>query len=128
MLQQEFEERTKMTVTPEEYKEIEGYYNAASNQIDKDLFCKEWKKYSDSFLLKDYYERIKFLEQQVHDMQEFFNPTVNLLLRKADEFDDKDLKAEAIAMVGLKEVIVRKIKMSLELDQEDKKYIANNLR
>ena len=117
-----------MTVTPEEYKEIEGYYNAASNQIDKDLFCKEWKKYSDSFLLKDYYERIKFLEQQVHDMQEFFNPTVNLLLRKADEFDDKDLKAEAIAMVGLKEVIVRKIKMSLELDQEDKEYIANNLR
>lgn len=128
MLQQEFEDRTKMTVTPEEYKEIEGYYNAASNQIDKYLFCKEWKKYSDSFLLKDYYERIKFLEQQVHDMQEFFNPTVNLLLRKADEFDDKDLKAEAIAMVGLKEVIVRKIKMSLELDQEDKEYIANNLR
>ena len=128
MLQQEFEDRTKMTVTPEEYKEIEGYYNAASNQIDKDLFCKEWKKYSDSFLLKDYYERIKFLEQQVHDMQEYFNPVVNLLLRKADEFDDKDLKAEAIAMVGLKEVIVRKIKISLELDQEDKEYIANNLR
>lgn len=128
MLQSEFEERTGLTITPEEYHEIEKMYNAASEYIDKDLFCKEWKKYSDSFLLKDYYERIKFLEQQIHVMQEHFNPVVNLLLRKADEFDDKDLKAKAIAMVGLKEVIVRKIKMSLELDQEDKEYIANNLR
>lgn len=40
MMQQEFEQRTGMTVTADEYKKIEKLYMSSGN-IDKDTFCKE---------------------------------------------------------------------------------------
>lgn len=42
MLQSEFFERTGVTLTIEEYGAVESVYNSV--KMDKDQFCKEWKK------------------------------------------------------------------------------------
>lgn len=42
MLQSEFEERVKMSVSPKEYNHIEAVYIASD--VDKDTFCWHWRQ------------------------------------------------------------------------------------
>ena len=51
MTKQEFEERTSYSIPDDRYKEIEAMYLEAREDIDKDTFCKDFKKHSDSVLL-----------------------------------------------------------------------------
>ena len=44
MMKSEFIERTGFEPTLEEYREIEAEYMAAPEDVDKDTFCKQWKK------------------------------------------------------------------------------------
>lgn len=46
MLQQEFETRVKMRVTPQEYAAIETVY--ANSEVNKDDFCRMWAKMNQS--------------------------------------------------------------------------------
>lgn len=123
MLQQEFEERTGMKVTPERYAEIENFYNMATQKIDKDVFCKEWMEHGESLLLKDFASVIERLEKQVKELKEERDKMADYLLAKAQLSRDIDLDNRAIEMLGHDEVIRRKIDRSYDLFEEDKKYI-----
>lgn len=123
MLQQEFEERTGMKVTPERYAEIENFYNMTTQKIDKDVFCKEWMEHGESLLLKDFALVIERLEKQVKELKEERDKMADYLLAKAQLSRDIDLDNRAIEMLGHDEVIRRKIDRSYDLFEEDKKYI-----
>ena len=61
MLQKEFEERTGLRVTAEEYNQIDAMYMAAGD-INKDDFCQEWKAMhlSDSRVLAEVFNSLQF--------------------------------------------------------------------
>lgn len=60
MLQNEFFEMTKVSLTPEEYSKVECLYNNV--QMPKDQFCKEWLKLKDSPLMEELADGMKTLE------------------------------------------------------------------
>lgn len=51
MLQSEFIERTGITLTSQEYVDVEELYNGV--KMDKDKFCAEWKKLRNNPLFKE---------------------------------------------------------------------------
>lgn len=51
MLPSEFTERTKITLTSEEYADVEELYNGV--KMDKDKFCKEWLRLRNNPLFKE---------------------------------------------------------------------------
>ena len=63
MLQSEFFERTGVNLTGEEYAKVEAIYNILPN-MDKDEFCKEWKKLKDNPLMKEIAEAARKLETE----------------------------------------------------------------
>lgn len=128
MLQQEFEERTKMTVTEDEFNEINAMYMAAPESIDKDVFCKEWLKHKDSVLLNAYYKRLEYLNQVVSHYKQEKDNIVNFLLAEASLNNNPALDSKAVTLVGYPEVIRRKITRGYELTDNDKQFIKNNIQ
>lgn len=63
MLQSEFEERTGMVITPEEYYEVEKVYTSIT--MDKDEFCHLWKKCKDNKIIKELMETIGVLREDL---------------------------------------------------------------
>lgn len=128
MLQQEFEERTKMQVTPEEYHEIEKMYNEASENIDKDTFCKDWMKHRDSLLLKDIFTQLQNRNGCIKRMSEERERLVDVMLSKADEYEDCCLLTQVVGMIGMAETIKRKIQKEYALTHDELEYIKANLK
>ena len=60
MLQSEFFERTKVSLTNEDYAEVEHIYTSV--QMDKDEFCKLWLKNRDNKIIAELMNTIKKLE------------------------------------------------------------------
>ena len=58
MTRKEFEERTGLNVSAVEFCTVNDIYMAAG-EMDKDTFCKEWKKHSESKLLAELWKRVK---------------------------------------------------------------------
>ena len=63
MNHQEFIERTGLTPTIEEYQAIEAIYMAAG-EMDKDEFCKEYKKCGNSRLVTELFRTVCTLKGQ----------------------------------------------------------------
>ncbi|MCM1222176.1 MAG: hypothetical protein NC548_47675, partial [Lachnospiraceae bacterium] len=57
MNKQEFESRTGLVMPDDRYAEVEQMYYAAGESIDKDTFCKDYKKHADSVLLNAFYQK-----------------------------------------------------------------------
>lgn len=51
MMQSEFYEWTKVTLSIEQYEEVEHLYNIV--KMDKDEFCKQWLKLRNNKLFRD---------------------------------------------------------------------------
>lgn len=128
MLQQEFEERTGLKVTPEEYHEIEKMYNTASEQIDKDTFCNDWMRHKDSLLLKDMFEMLLGIKERIKEYQKERELIANFLLSEANQTGNPVLDSEAVVLIGRAEVIRRKIEFGYTLTEDDKCYIKCNLK
>ena len=56
MTQKEFEERTGITPTAEEFDYIHAVYMNTS--MDKDAFCKEYKKHGESRITREVHVRV----------------------------------------------------------------------
>lgn len=137
MLQKEFEERIGERVTPEFYKMIERIYMAC--ELDKDEFCELWKKqdlkriltsvvaekeklemaYSNS--IKQYNERDAYIEVEKLKLAKF-------LLTKAEKYEDRDLRRKAVDLIGERAVVIAKFEDDMEIWDEDREYILNNLK
>ena len=127
MQKQEFTQRTGIELTDAEYKEVELMYLEAGN-MDKDEFCKDYKKHHESTLLATYFRQAENLKNKLDDMRDERSILVDFLLERAQCFGDIELLNKAIELIGHDKVIKRKIRQNLPLWDEDKQYIVDNIK
>ena len=96
MLKQEFEDRTKIKVSDEEYESINEVYN--NSDVDKDEFCAAWvrinRKRVNAYILaeRERENRMKFMDR-LRDMlfayryrHSFITPAVEVMSKKDVKF------------------------------------------
>lgn len=127
MNKQEFEQRTGINLTDDEYQKVEEMYMLCGN-IDKDEFCKDYKKHKDSEMLRIFTELVKEKDEKLKVLKREGYLMVGFLLERAQEFGDVQLLQKAIDMVGHAEVIRMKIQKTLPFWDMDKQYILTNIK
>lgn len=130
---QEFIERTGLNVTNEEYQTIEAVYMAAG-EMDKDEFCKEYKKFGGSRLVSELFRSTSVLTgmyeercNEIEDLHSQKREMAEFLIGKAHAYNDPDFHKEAVKMIGQKDVVKVTLVMGLPLWEEDIEYIKKNL-
>ena len=134
---QEFIDRTGLHPTEEKFASIHEMY--MHTNLDKDAFCKEYKKCGNSPLVEELVGRIESktyaydclfesnekskVEQAKRDLE-----MAMFLLDKADIYSDPALEEEAIKLVSRKTVVLIKIKHGHHISSADYAYIAEHLQ
>lgn len=147
MLQKEFEERIGRSVTEQEYVEADAVYMAAGD-MDKDEFCREWLKIGSSRLVRCLAETAHQKGKKVQELELLHKETMDIVNNAADamleiekgllDYEEESpcrcanaaelLNREALWLVGTKEVVLRKIRMGMELSEDEKIYIKEHLK
>lgn len=127
MTKLEFTQRTGIELTDAEYKNVETMYLEAGN-MDKDDFCKDYKKHKDSTLLGVFFGQAERLKDKLDVMREERSQTVDFLLKMAQTTGAIELLNQAIKLVGHKDVIRRKIRLGLAFWDPDFEYIKENIQ
>ena len=81
MTQKEFEERTGIVSTLEDFEYIHEVYMNTS--MDKDAFCKEFKKHGESQIIRDIYIRVVNCNVKLNRQKEVTNDLADFLIGKA---------------------------------------------
>lgn len=133
MTQKEFENRTGLTVSADEYAGIEAVYMAAG-EMDKDVFCAEWKKIGGSRLVMELFgevmrqrgeiERLKGDEQE---SRKLLGEAAEYLIEKSSERDDIGMRRQACRLIGEREVVMYKLNYDQALCDEDIVWIREQL-
>lgn len=127
MTKLEFTQRTGIVLTEDEYRQVEFMYLKAGN-MDKDAFCKDYKKHHESQLLATYFKQSERLKDKLDDMRDERSSLVDFLLNISERYPDKSIHEWAVKLVGHKEVIRRKLNGGLTLWDVDREYIKENLQ
>ena len=140
MTQKEFEERTNISLTADEFEKVHAIYMACGDNVDKDEFCKRYKSSTGRLELLHMVTEQRNLSEQAYgvamskiartrDEQVVKNMELaEFLTGKACAYDDSDFYREAVKLVGMKEAVLCKVRMGLPLWEEDTDYINNNLK
>lgn len=123
MTQKEFEERTGIKPTEEEFDYIHAVYMNTS--MDKDTFCKEWKKYGESRIIRDVHVRVLNWEMKCERQNDTISELADFLIGKAHAYDDTDFRNQAVRLVGEVDVVKRTIELGLQLWDEDRKTVLS---
>lgn len=133
MMQQEFEQRTGMTVTADEYKKIEKLYMSSGN-IDKDTFCKEYKKVANTEIVKELQMSLRITEGKLTSARMSLeaaeareNELANFLMEQAQKLGSMELRQKAIDLIGAKEYMLRKLKNDTPLWDADRELLIETL-
>lgn len=141
MLQKEFEERIGRSVTEQEYLEANAMYENAGD-MDKDEFCREWLKIGNSRLVKCLAEKTYQQHKALQEKELLLKESKGIWSDAADamlEIEQDILNGETTEhitelldlkvwwLVGAKELVLRKIKMGMDLSKNDKNYINEHL-
>lgn len=142
MLQKEFEERIGRSVTEQEYLEANAIYENAGD-MDKDEFCREWLKIGSCRLVKCLAEKTYQLGKALSEQKLLHQEATEVISDAADaileiekvvlnggttEHITELLDRKAWWLVGAKEVVLRKIRMGMDLSEKDKNYINEHLK
>lgn len=136
MTQQEFSERTGLTPTELEFQYVHDIY--MQTNLNKDIFCKDYKKHGNSEIMEELYGKLEAKNRAfdelftLHDnfKNEKFKQDLELarfLLGKSATYNDPDFEREALQLVSRSTAILIKIKEGYQLTDDDFAYIANNL-
>lgn len=125
MTPKEFEDRTGLRPTQEEFNYIHALY--MNTAMDKDEFCKDFKKHGASSIMREVHAVAVNYKLRLEEEYSKSAELVDFLLGKAAVHEDPDLYEQVISMIGRKETIIRKIKNGLPLWEEDKLFIIKNL-
>lgn len=142
MLQKEFEERIGRSVTEQEYLEANAMYENAGD-MDKDEFCREWLKIGSCRLVKCLAEKTYQLGKALSEQKLLHQEATEVISDAADamleiekfvlnggttEHITELLDRKAWWLVGAKEVVLRKIKMGMDLGENERNYINEHLK
>ena len=132
MLQKEFEDRTGMSVSAQEFDTIHEMY--MSTQMDKDEFCKEYKKVGKSALVVSLCDRINELENHIDksNSREKAREQKDLEMAKflvdiAEKYSAVELRAKAISIMGERAYLTYKIESDYKLWKIDRDLICEIL-
>ena len=120
----EFTQRTGIELTDEQYKRVEDIYLNAGN-IDKDEFCKDYKKHADSVILNTYFDQSEKLRSKLGACREKNVELAHFLIKKSMVGGDKDMIKEAIYLIGEQKYIQYKLEKSYNLFESDKELIIS---
>ncbi len=136
MTKQEFEARTGLKVNSEDYARIEKMYMAAGN-MDKDLFCAEYKKVGTSVLVAELFRQVLVLKGQLEERNNELDDAVQ---RRADvaEFlvgkaavhkddDGEDFYRVALRIAGRNACVRTKLEYGYPLNGEDISFLKSLL-
>jgi hypothetical protein len=146
MLQKEFEDRIGRQVSEQEYLEANAMYENAGD-MDKDEFCREWLKIGSSRLVRCLAETAHQKGKKVQELELLHKEAVEICSDAADAMleieqgllDGEEHTARVVFaaglldrkawwLVGAKEVVLRKIRMGMDLGENDKNYINEHLK
>ena len=142
MLQKEFEERIGRSVTEQEYLEANAMYENAGD-MDKDEFCREWLKIGSCCLVKCLAEKTYQLGKALSEQKLLHQEATEVISDAADAILEIEkvvlnggttkhitelLDRKAWWLVGAKEVVLRKIKMGMDLGENERNYINEHLK
>lgn len=136
MTKQEFEARTGLKVNSEDYARIEEMYMAAGN-MDKDLFCAEYKKVGTNALVAELFRQVLVLKGQLEERN---NELDDAIQRRADvaEFlvgksavhkddDGEDFYRVALRIAGRNSCVRTKLEYEYPLNGEDIAFLKSLL-
>lgn len=126
MLKKEFIERTNLQVTDEEYNKIDFMYCEAGN-MDKDVFCADYKKHKDSKLIQEFSFLATTRKIRVNQLEEQLKSLGYFLADQAEEETSTALRNKAINVLGLREYLSYKVSKNYELWDEDKAALIDFL-
>lgn len=126
MTLKEFEERTGLKPTDEEFSYVHAVYMNTS--MDKDEFCKDFKKHGGSKITRDVHVRAVNLELQNKQKDERMDEMADFLIGKSRAYDDTDFRKMAVRLIGEYQVVLKTVEMNLPLWEEDRDFIKNNLK
>lgn len=133
---QEYTERMGYLGFPsdEEYTKANLAYMMAGN-MDKDEFCKDYRKHKDSVIIATLAEAANSREIAYRDKETKERQTAHALLREADAIraaghDEEADQIDKIAasLIGRKDCITWKLNKGFALSDTDNEYITDNLR
>ena len=139
MTQKEFEDRTKLSVTADEFDAIDDMYMACGDNIDKDKFCSLYMTKDGRLTLmaemakqrKKADEALRVakneMRQAEEDMLKFQSGLADWLTEQAEKWAATDLRDKAIQILGAREYLRRKIKRGYNLWDVDKELLTELL-
>lgn len=136
MTKQEFEARTGLKVNSDDYDRIEKMYMVAGN-MDKDLFCAEYRKVGTSVLVAELFRQVLVLKGQLEERN---NELDDATQRRADvaEFlvgkaavhkddDGEDFYRVALRIAGRNACVRTKLEYGYPLNGEDISFLKSLL-
>lgn len=126
MTQKEFEERIGHEVTGDEFESANAIYMAAGD-MDKDTFCKDYEKHKGSEIMLVLFERADLLSDKLHVLNNERDELADFLIDQAERYSASELRDKAIAMMGEREYLRRKIKRGYNLWEADRELLAEIL-
>ena len=99
-----------------------------NTSMDKEEFCKDFKKHGTSKIISDIHARVVNFKLQSAQKDEYINDVVDFLIGKSRAYKDTDFRKIAVRLVGEKEVVLKTIHSGMPLWQEDREFIENELR
>lgn len=141
MLQSEFYDRTGVTLTAEEYGDVENIYNRV--QMDKDEFCKLWMNNRDNQIIKELVQTCMTLERKnaalegantnfestiAKEREKYGEKMKNFAAKVLTNLGDKSRIYDAIEEEFTLDFIVRvKLENDLELEEHERKHLLTKL-
>ncbi len=121
MTQQEFEERTGLKMTDQQFnEEVNSIY--MDTDIDKDMFCELWKKHPSALMeIKKQTKLVRMLVEERKNVTDF-------LIDEAHKMSSTDARAKAISLLGHREYLKRKIEKGYDLWECDKELLIDILK
>lgn len=127
MTKQEFETRYGKEVSGQIFDIVNELYEGADD-MDKDTFVRDYKEHEECKLLGIYFNKAQKQEKVITNLKQQIASLVDTLIEKGSEWDDREALDAAEMSIGKKNVILRKIVLNIELEDDDLDYIKEHLR
>ena len=141
MLQSEFFERTKVTLTAEQYGEVENIYNRL--KMDKDEFCRLWLKNRDNKIIAELMDHILATEKKLYAAEEVVAKTDRIIAKVyekmqerldnlghrivANFYDDAKIYDAIEEEFTLDFIIKVKLENNMDLEEHERKHLIQKL-
>lgn len=141
MLQSEFFDRTKVTLTAEQYGEVENIYNRL--KMDKDEFCQLWLKNRDNKIIAELMDHILATEKKLYAAEEVVAKTDRIIAKEhekmqerldnlgrrivANFYDDAKIYDAIEEEFTLDFIIKVKLENNMDLEEHERKHLIQKL-